>query len=968
VSNQFTFDVFLSYSSKDRDVVRDIAERLKDGGLNVWFDEWKIKPGDNIPHKIEEGLERSRVLLLCMSENAFGSDWARLESGTFRFRDPLNKERRFIPLRLDDAPIKGSLAQFLYIKWLPKDREQGYRKLLETCRISQASIVTEPLEAVDGWSVADPHDVVIDRHPRHDFPNKTKDTLARRVGMKCSNPSCRKSTSGPQTDPNRAINIGAAAHITAAAEDGPRYASSLSKRERSSIENGIWLCQNCAKLVDSDVVRFPVEALRQWKKDAEKAARQGIETSGSVPSTSRTAERTSVRPYATVARPKGECSILLRERLYRDDFEEGLVICPPAWDRVAETLGQRRIVAVQAPPGSGKSTLAAWVDWKLSQKTHVEYLPGRNFQNLGGSALADAMNGLPDETVVLLDDAHLVQRHLDYLMRSALAPRMRFLLLSRPGGFANIPGIPEPISLSELASSIAQEMVKRYAATPEEATWLLSESECDLVFTKWLLGAVQQNPSQRNQTLETTVRAKLKEFWDIDKEILRLVLVLSAYRWLELQCSIDSLTERFRFTTGTIETLTEKLREAGFDSSANNLFLDRHPKLAGLFHKAATQFRYYTVDVLKPTCAAFHVDHSALTNCPFGHVVLGLAVGSGSVRASDVVDRLLFSTLHADCAEFSKTAAYIEIQLNPAVDGLNPLTIERRLTISFAAYDAMRREKNEEQAWGVLTKLRTGLGVRAIPTTAFEKRGYLLYQVGYHYLLTNQLNEALRYLNQAAEDDDLWATQENSDIHFGKAAMSRIAAARAAADVLLSTSNGAENPKPDMKEIAAIAQRLDAERIRLEELIIGAKGMDWSWLQRWHLNALLHLAELRAYLGDRISVESLTKSAIKIAPVLGLATPTGQSAKLAQATLALYERRFEIVVDLLKDIPAAQQKGGERSGRFAQLLAIAYHELGNLKEHDRWCRWLASECSVDKANGPAMSWAKAVLKSRITPF
>jgi hypothetical protein len=30
-----------------------------------------------------------------------------------RFRDPLNQERRFIPLRLDDAPITGALAQFL---------------------------------------------------------------------------------------------------------------------------------------------------------------------------------------------------------------------------------------------------------------------------------------------------------------------------------------------------------------------------------------------------------------------------------------------------------------------------------------------------------------------------------------------------------------------------------------------------------------------------------------------------------------------------------------------------------------------------------------------------------------------------------------------------------------------------------------------------------------------------------------
>jgi len=35
-------------------------------GLRVWFDEWMLKAGDNIPAKIEEGLEHSRVLVLCM--------------------------------------------------------------------------------------------------------------------------------------------------------------------------------------------------------------------------------------------------------------------------------------------------------------------------------------------------------------------------------------------------------------------------------------------------------------------------------------------------------------------------------------------------------------------------------------------------------------------------------------------------------------------------------------------------------------------------------------------------------------------------------------------------------------------------------------------------------------------------------------------------------------------------------------
>ena len=74
----------------------------------MWFDEWVLKPGDSIPARIEEGLERSRVLVLCMSANAFGSDWAQLESGTFRFRDPLNKERRFLPCASTTPPSKAS--------------------------------------------------------------------------------------------------------------------------------------------------------------------------------------------------------------------------------------------------------------------------------------------------------------------------------------------------------------------------------------------------------------------------------------------------------------------------------------------------------------------------------------------------------------------------------------------------------------------------------------------------------------------------------------------------------------------------------------------------------------------------------------------------------------------------------------------------------------------------------------------
>ena len=85
--DQFQYDVFLSHSAKDKTVVRPLAERLRKDGLKVWFDEWVLKPCDSIPAKIEEGLERSRVLALCMSANALGSAWAQLETASTERKD-----------------------------------------------------------------------------------------------------------------------------------------------------------------------------------------------------------------------------------------------------------------------------------------------------------------------------------------------------------------------------------------------------------------------------------------------------------------------------------------------------------------------------------------------------------------------------------------------------------------------------------------------------------------------------------------------------------------------------------------------------------------------------------------------------------------------------------------------------------------------------------------------------------------
>lgn len=104
---------------------------------------------------------------------------------------------------------------------------------------------------------------------RDDFSLLTKDLLANRVGRRCSNPSCRKLTCGANSDPEKFTNIGVAAHICAAAKGGPRYDAVMTSEERKSFENGIWLCQSCSKLIDTDTIIYTKDKLLTWKNVSE---------------------------------------------------------------------------------------------------------------------------------------------------------------------------------------------------------------------------------------------------------------------------------------------------------------------------------------------------------------------------------------------------------------------------------------------------------------------------------------------------------------------------------------------------------------------------------------------------------------------------------------------------------------------------------------------------------------------------
>jgi hypothetical protein len=134
MSETFEYDVFLSHSSKDAALVRRLANRLRDAGLRVWFDKWAIAAGDDIFLKIERGLQGSRTLVLVISFDALSSDWVTLERNTALFRDPINKNRRFIPVLIDDCEnMPDTLRRYRYVD-MRRATKKAFHELIEACR------------------------------------------------------------------------------------------------------------------------------------------------------------------------------------------------------------------------------------------------------------------------------------------------------------------------------------------------------------------------------------------------------------------------------------------------------------------------------------------------------------------------------------------------------------------------------------------------------------------------------------------------------------------------------------------------------------------------------------------------------------------------------------------------------------------------------------------------------------------
>lgn len=101
---------------------------------------------------------------------------------------------------------------------------------------------------------------------RYEFSSKTKKDIAARAGYRCSFTDCNAFLIGPNGDTS--IELGECAHIYSAAGQGPRGQANLSEEAIKSTENGIYLCHEHHKLIDSveGCKKYDAQTLLQMKE------------------------------------------------------------------------------------------------------------------------------------------------------------------------------------------------------------------------------------------------------------------------------------------------------------------------------------------------------------------------------------------------------------------------------------------------------------------------------------------------------------------------------------------------------------------------------------------------------------------------------------------------------------------------------------------------------------------------------
>src|SRR5258705_7302975 len=99
MNDSYEYDVFISYSSSDKEWVRgELLKRIEDAGLRAFIDFRDFTRGADGIKEMERAVRICRKTLLILTPDYVKSDWCELENRMSTTLDPVNRNLRRIPL------------------------------------------------------------------------------------------------------------------------------------------------------------------------------------------------------------------------------------------------------------------------------------------------------------------------------------------------------------------------------------------------------------------------------------------------------------------------------------------------------------------------------------------------------------------------------------------------------------------------------------------------------------------------------------------------------------------------------------------------------------------------------------------------------------------------------------------------------------------------------------------------------
>ena len=125
-----THDVFISYSSKNKNAAQAVCHILEQNKVKCWMAPRDIPGGFLYGDLIDDAISSCKVFVLIFSEFSSASQWVQAELNI-----AFTEQRHIIPFRIDEAPLKGQsrliLNQAHWIDAYP-DYEDKFRELVDS--------------------------------------------------------------------------------------------------------------------------------------------------------------------------------------------------------------------------------------------------------------------------------------------------------------------------------------------------------------------------------------------------------------------------------------------------------------------------------------------------------------------------------------------------------------------------------------------------------------------------------------------------------------------------------------------------------------------------------------------------------------------------------------------------------------------------------------------------------------------